>query len=99
MSGYYDREGKPMDLDAWSAAFGDQEYKRVGYTEVGDVRVSTVWLGMNHNWGDGPPLIFETRVFGGEDDEWMDRYATEDAAVAGHNEVVAAVKNNERLPS
>jgi hypothetical protein len=26
-------------------------------------KLSTVWLGLDHNWGGGPPLIFETMLF------------------------------------
>ncbi len=43
---------------------------------VGEAWISTLWLGINHNYGDGPPLIFETMVFGGEHDEEMMRYAS-----------------------
>lgn len=35
----------------------------VARTEVGALSVSTVFLGMNHNFIDGPPLLFETMVF------------------------------------
>jgi predicted cobalt transporter CbtA len=50
--------------------------------------VSTVWIGIDHRFGDdGPPLIFETMVFNraegwGELD--CERYSTEAEAVAGH---------------
>jgi hypothetical protein len=30
-----------------------------------EISVSTVFLGINHNWGDGPPILYETMVFGG----------------------------------
>ncbi|WP_166903861.1 hypothetical protein [Mycobacterium sp. DL440] len=34
-----------------------------------EVVVSTVWLGLNHSFtDDGPPIIFETMVFGGVHD-------------------------------
>jgi hypothetical protein len=55
-----------------------------------------VWLGLDHNWGDGPPLIFETMIFDQRLDKdyvfhdlYMDRYATEEAALAGHQEALA----------
>jgi hypothetical protein len=48
-------------------------------------RISTVFLGIDHNLeGDGPPLLFETMVFGGKLDQEQDRYATYDEALAGH---------------
>lgn len=55
--------------------------------------MSTVWLGINHNFADeGPPIIFETMVFGLENaDEYMQRYATEEEARAGHAETVTVV--------
>lgn len=93
MSDYYDREGKSIDLHEWSRLHSDIEYKRVLSTVVGDKQVSTVWLGLNHNWGDGPPEIFETMVFPKDslDEEFCERYATEAEAVAGHHRVVAHV--------
>ena len=42
----------------------DFENKRVGYDEVGGLRVSTVFLGLDHSHTDhGHPLLFETMVF------------------------------------
>ncbi len=40
--------------------------RRVGETIVEGVRVSTVFLGLDHGWGEGPPILFETMIFGGE---------------------------------
>ena len=76
MSRYFDPQGNPISVEEWSHLFesrmyGSDDWWRVGETEVGDRRVSTVWLGLDHNyWGDGPPLIFESMAFGeGWDDE------------------------------
>lgn len=47
------------------------------------------WL--NHQYGDGPPLIFETMLFKSKDDlDALDfeRYSTEAEAVAGHEAMV-----------
>ena len=90
---YYDRDGVPMSQSAWMAKFEDREYKRVA-TETfdGGVEVSTVWLGLNHNWDpDGLPLIFETMVFGGKKDGEQWRYSTEALAIEGHAAVVRLV--------
>jgi hypothetical protein len=42
--------------------------------------ISTVFLGLDHGWGKGPPITFETMVFfpkgEGEDSEIVDRCAT-----------------------
>lgn len=102
MSRYYDRQGNPLpdphvDMEAWirewASLFEDEDYRRVALTEIGDVRISTVWLGIDHNfWGQGPPLIFETMVFGGPLDEEQERYSTEAQALAGHDQMVAKVR-------
>lgn len=91
---YYDRHGQPLrDSEAWSRLFSDPSYKRVAEDHVTDeVWVSTVWLGLNHNWGDGPPMIFETMVFGGPWDEDQWRYSTEEEALAGHRLIVAGLR-------
>ena len=94
MSEYYDRQGNPLTLKQWASNFetrGDQ--KRVAETTLPNGRwVSTVWLGRNHQYGDGPPLIFETMVFSSKDgplnEEDCDRYSTEAEALAGHAEMV-----------
>ena len=90
--GAYDRNGKPISQMEWSRLMMDHEYKRVALDKVGDADVSTVWLGLDHNFsGTGPPLIFETMIFGGphHDEQW--RWSTLDEAIAGHASVVAAL--------
>lgn len=84
----YDRQGRPITLDEWSARRRDEAV--VAKTDVTDqVHVSTVWLGMDHNWGGvGPLVIFETLIFGGPLDQEMWRYSTEEQARAGHEEAV-----------
>ncbi len=60
----------------------------VAQTTIGDVLVSTVFLGLDHSFGFGPPLFFETLVMGGEHDDEMRRYSTWDEAEVGHSEMV-----------
>ena len=89
MSEYYDRQGSPITMNQWAAMFKDWDVKNVAQSDVGvsgdTVHVSTVWLGMNHQWmPDGRPLIFETLVQGGSLSQEMDRYATEAEALTGH---------------
>jgi hypothetical protein len=61
-----------------------------------DVLVSTVFLGINHNWGGGAPLLWETMIFGGAHDQYQDRYSSINEALAGHNNAVklASGKSN-----
>jgi len=53
-------------------------------THVSKIMISTVFLGLDHGWGTGPPLLFETMVFNGPLHEDMDRYTTWAQAEAGH---------------
>jgi hypothetical protein len=85
---YYNRAAEPMSLTEWAESLGSADRKVAG-TDIKGSRVSTVWLGLNHNFSDeGPPLIFETMVFDGEHDQWCARYSTEDDAREGHEAVV-----------
>jgi len=90
--GYFNRQGQPMSWEQWAAAFEDLGAKRVAETILPDGKwVSTVWLGLNHQFGEGPPLIFETMVFsarGAGDELDFYRYSTEAEAVAGHEAMV-----------
>jgi len=58
------------------------------------VRVSTVFLGLNHSFGGGEPQIFETMIFGGTFDEEMWRYSTWEQAEKGHQEAVGRITNH-----
>jgi hypothetical protein len=57
-----------------------------------DVEVSTVFLGLDHSFGQGEPLLFETMVFGGESDGKIDRYSTWDEAEKGHEKMVKLIE-------
>jgi hypothetical protein len=61
---FYDRAGNPIPMIRSVELRADFHYIVVAKTEVGGVwEVSTVWLGNDHGFGFGPPLIFETMVF------------------------------------
>ena len=99
---HYDRKGRPMDLMDWAQHVEDREYATVAQHWIRGWMVSTVWLGLNHNFlGSGPPLIFETMVFppgdeagehGTMSEEYCDRYPTEEAAQAGHDRALSWVR-------
>jgi hypothetical protein len=68
--------------------------RRVAWDEIGEYRVSTVFLCFDHAFGGGPPVLFETMIFGnkhGGEFQW--RYETWDQAVAGHNSIVDKLKS------
>lgn len=75
---WFNRDGEPITVEEWGELReSNSEYFRVAEDNLEAVSfdgewysmlwVSTVWLGINHNYGDGPPLIFETMVFVQED--------------------------------
>ena len=62
---YYRRDGSAFESDdpiAWATEYESVD-RHVADDRVGEVRVSTVWLGLDHSFGfGGPPLIFETMI-------------------------------------
>lgn len=67
-------------------------------TEVGKYMISTVDLGLDHSFGSGPPLYYETMIFKKNGDKidftelYMERYSTEEEAREGHKKAVEIVK-------
>lgn len=97
LGAHYDRDGDPITFGEWAALIeSGEQYRRVAETTVetqfGKFWVSTVWLGIDHSLGARRPLIFETMIQRGRDNEWLGpvRYQTEAEAKVGH-EVAAAI--------
>ncbi|WP_439372903.1 hypothetical protein [Bradyrhizobium sp. DASA03120] len=96
------RETARVPLNDWASASASRHATikltsldpwRVAQTYIGDVHISTVFLGLDHRFfGDGPPLLFETMIFGGRLDEFQNRCATWDEAEAMHAEAVEQVR-------
>lgn len=84
-----------VDLMTW-AKWYEAANRTVAESNIGDHLVSTVFLGMDHGFGDGPPLLFETMVFKGasNSDLWCERCSTWEEAVAMHERVCAHVRSN-----
>lgn len=82
------------DLMTWARAFEDHAARIVARDELpGDVFVSTVFLGIDHNFGVGPPLLFETMIFGGGlTGEHQERCSTWVQAEEQHAKAVAIAK-------
>jgi hypothetical protein len=55
-------------------------------------RVSTVFLGLDHKYGDGAPLLFETMIFGGKHNEYQARCSTWDEAIEQHHEACKLIR-------
>lgn len=66
--------------------------RHVALSMQGDVRVSTVFLGLDHSFREsGPPILFETMAFIGHEAAGQERYSTWEEAEAGHARWVAQV--------
>jgi hypothetical protein len=73
------------DLAVWAEWFEANKFNRqVGDDCVGDTRVSTIFLAIDEAFGDVPPLLYETTVFGGPLDQQHEKYHTKADATAGH---------------
>lgn len=84
-----------VDLFTWARWFEDAE-RHIDRTQVGDADVSTVFLGIDHNFApSGPPVLFETMIFGGQHSDACWRYTTWDQAAAGHHRIVDALEAGE----
>ena len=100
-----DERGEPQPCDdvlAWGRWFETAERHVAQDMDEGEgaerVRVSTVFLGIDHNWhGDGPPVLWETLVFGGPLDGEMQRYCSKAHALVGHQAMCQRVRVAGRL--
>jgi hypothetical protein len=92
---YYLLQGKTpvkTPFDEWIRKFNyEDKGRRIKQTTIGDVDISTVFLGMDHQIFEGKPMLFETMVFGGEHDRYQERYSTWEEAEAGHQKVCELV--------
>jgi hypothetical protein len=71
-------------MDWWGST-----QRQLFHDTVGPASVSTVFLGLDHDFGiAGKPVVFETLVFGGVHDGDMNRYCTYQDAKEGHEEMV-----------
>lgn len=70
------REVVPVDLMTWAKWFENADDRRIAETIIGGARVSTVFLGIDHSFGNGSPLLFETMIFGGHLDGYQTRCST-----------------------
>lgn len=86
----------PCDMETWAATWRRTNKVASAKWLDRDIEVSTVFLGINHAFGDGPPVLFETLVFAPDDsaiDGEMERYCTRDEAIVGHNVMVDLVES------
>jgi hypothetical protein len=95
-----DGAGNPVPCDntvVWAKWF-EAANRHVGDTRVGESRVSTVFLGLDHNFGSGPPVLYESMVFlESGSNGTMERYRTRAEALVGHQQLVRAIEAETQL--
>jgi len=62
--------------------------KIINHRRAQSVTVYTSFLGIDHNYCGGEPILFETWVDGGRQDSELIRYCTFDDAIANHNRII-----------
>lgn len=94
--------GEPVlepDLIKWAKWYETRDRVLAQTNTKTGMMVSTVFLGLDHSFGAGEPILWETLVFKGDEHpeydqstRWRDvdgrRYASRDAALKGHEEFV-----------
>lgn len=90
------------DKEAWYELLANYEKRTIGKTMVGHVEVSTMFLGRDYGYksflsDDGPPLCFETHVFGGKNDGYETRYSTWAEAKENHDSIVICLMKDGSL--
>lgn len=95
-----DEQHRPVpepDVHKWARWFETAE-RHLALDEVGEFRVSTVFLGADHNHGGrpgvDPPILWETMIFGPDEhplDQEQRRYTSREGALLGHASLLAEV--------
>lgn len=91
-----DDKGNPQpcnDLTEWAKWF-EARKRHVADEKINGSRVSTVFLALDHSFSnDGPPVLWETMVFGGPLDQEQDRCSgSREQAEAMHSRMVQRVR-------
>ena len=90
-----DENGEPVPCEStedWGKSMRAERH--VAKDLVNGYLVSTIFLGLDHRYGEGPPLLYETMVFkdGSWNDLYSDRYSTRAEAVDGHKRGIEFAK-------
>lgn len=101
-------DGVPVKVEGlleWARWFEQNHEKRIVLQEeVGNYWVSTIFLGLDHSFGRGPPVLWETGLWkmkDGEPDKMVEscRATSRAEAIANHETCLALVKEIEARKS
>ena len=94
-------ERATKDISQWDLLYSISK-RFIEQTSKGDVTVSTIFLMFDHNFSnDGPPILWETMVFGGKHSGNTTRYTSAKDAKLGHKiacQLVWGIGWNEKTP-
>jgi hypothetical protein len=96
--GFYvlNEDGSPVpepDVVQWSE-WHTTHVTTLAWDEIGDALVSTIFLGIDMRprfTSDGAPVLWESVIIGGKHEGTMQRYTSRDAALHGHQLMIARV--------
>ena len=77
------------DILKWAKWFESANRRVAESVGKNKIRVSTVFLGLDHSFSAGPPMLFETMIFGGEYDQYQNRCSTWEQAEIMHKKACA----------
>jgi len=95
-----------VSLMEWAKWFEESKDRFVKQDKVNGFFVSTVFLGLDHNFTDsGAPILFETMVFdenrkndyGSHPDIYSERFRTKEEAILNHDKLVADLKEGKDI--
>ena len=79
----------PCSMEEWAQFMKSSANRIIEQRKVGKFTVSTIFTGIDRNFGNGPKLLFETTVLGLEGDLlpcW--RYSSWNQAIKGQRQIV-----------
>lgn len=105
---YYDREGRRLSAEEWVVLYEDVTYRCIRSSNIGAYRVSTLYVGIDHNAVEsGAPMIFASFVLAKPDarqaphwtrlEAYTKRYSTERKAREGHEALVKLVCDQQQV--
>lgn len=99
MNLYFKLQGKevvPATREEFAESYENPDKRIIKQTKIGKALVSTVFLGLDHSFGCGYGIFFETMIFEGPS-EYQVRHRTYDDAEKGHDEACAELKKELNL--
>jgi hypothetical protein len=92
-----DENGEPKicnDVYVWGEWYENVSNRSILFNQVGDVKVSTVFLGLDHSFGIGDPVLWGSLITGGSYDGHEERYRSKKEAITNHDKLVEMVKES-----